>query len=102
MYQIVWTPTAEQEYFSTLEYWTFHNQSNTYSLKIIAEMDALLGKLAENPFFLSRFVQSINLYRRVFLKGKFIIYYDVVEDSKIIIKYFKSNYQKPLSDDFNL
>lgn len=39
MFEIKWTPEAEKLYFETLEYWINHNKSNSYSLKIIAEVE---------------------------------------------------------------
>ncbi|WP_392447267.1 hypothetical protein ACF3OB_07285 [Capnocytophaga canis] len=41
MYKIVWTPTAETAYFSNLEYWIDRNKSNTYSLKIVEQVNSI-------------------------------------------------------------
>lgn len=95
MYEIVWTPTAERAYFSNLEYWTNRNKSNSYSLKIVEQVQILESSICQNPHFLAQYIEKLNLYRRVFFKGKFALYYEIGE-SKIIIKYFRSARQKPL------
>lgn len=95
MYKIIWTPSAERSYFNTLKYWLNHNKSNTYSLKIINEVDLVLSEIVSNPFFLATFSTELNLYRKNFFNGKFALYYEIKEN-KIIIEYFRSNKQKPL------
>lgn len=95
MYKVVWTPTAEEAYFSNLEYWINRNKSNTYSLKLVEQVELIEKSISENPYFLAQYVDEIKLYRRIFFKGKFALFYGINED-KITIKYFRSNRQKPL------
>ncbi|ATA72707.1 MULTISPECIES: plasmid stabilization protein ParE [Capnocytophaga] len=97
MYKIVWTPTAETAYFSNLEYWIDRNKSNTYSLKIVEQVNSIEQSISETPYFLAHYIGDLNLYRRIFFKGKFSLYYEISEEQKIVtIKYFKSNKQKPI------
>lgn len=95
MYEIVWTPTAKQAYYSTLEYWIQHNKSNSYALKIAYQVRQEEETLKKSPLFLSKYLEHIKLYRKIFFKGKFALYYRI-EDNKIIIRYFRSTRQKPL------
>nr|WP_232212892.1 type II toxin-antitoxin system RelE/ParE family toxin [Capnocytophaga sp. oral taxon 326] len=60
-------------------------------------MDDALYKLEEeislSPYFLAQYI----LYKRNFLNGKFVMYYQVLEEENLIrIIYFRSNKQKPL------
>ena len=76
-----------------------HNGSNTYSNKIIEAVELLVQELIEDPYFLARYDEKLNLYRKTILKGKFLIYYEIKEiENRIEIQYFRSNYQKPLTD----
>ncbi len=52
MYEIIWTPTAFNNYISTLQYWINHNKSNTYSLKITDEVLKEEKELKKDPKFL--------------------------------------------------
>ncbi|PIE50041.1 MAG: plasmid stabilization protein ParE [Flavobacteriales bacterium] len=95
MYEIIWTPRAKYSYFDTLKYWRNHNKSNTYSNKIVNEVDLVLVEILSNPSFLATYSSKLNLYKKNFFKGKFALYYEIKND-KIIIEYFRSNKQKPL------
>lgn len=97
--KIVWTTEAINNYYNTLDYWDMHNGSNTYSNKIIEAVELLVQELIEDPYFLARYDEKLNLYRKTILKGKFLVYYEIKEIENIIeIQYFRSNYQKPLTD----
>ena len=50
MFLIHWMPEAENEYYDNLNFWINHNKSNTYSLKIISEVEKMETILSENPF----------------------------------------------------
>lgn len=41
MFLIHWMPEAENEYYDNLNFWINHNKSNTYSLKIISEVEKM-------------------------------------------------------------
>ena len=94
---IVWTTQAQTSYYETLDYWDEHNGSDVYSNKIIKAIDTLAQELMENPYFLAKYDEKLNLYRRTILKGRFLIYYEIKEKEAIVeIQYFRSSYQKPL------
>ena len=95
--EIRWTEEAIKHLENTLYFWSKHNYSDDYSNKIIRELKQVELAIAENPYFLARFIESIRLYQRHFLKGKFSLYYDIVEEENVVnIKFFRSSYQKPL------
>jgi plasmid stabilization system protein ParE len=95
MRTVKWTSQAEESYIATLEYWIEHNKSTSYSMKIIIEIEKLEKQIQENPYFLSRYHKSLNLYQKLFLNNRFSVFYEV-DDEKITIKHFRSNRQKPL------
>lgn len=39
MWDIIWTKEAEADYFGILSYWVVHNYSETYSIKILKEVE---------------------------------------------------------------
>lgn len=73
------------------------NKSNDYPNKILDEVEKVEEQIKENPFFLSRHIENLNLYQRIFFKGKFSIFYEI-QETLIIIHHFRSNKQKPLSE----
>ncbi len=50
MFQIKWTSEAEKRYLETLEFWIEHNQSSSYSVKIMNEVAFQEKLLSENPY----------------------------------------------------
>ena len=75
--KIFWTEEAKIELKQTLMYWTIHNMSDSYSKKID--------------------VETVEAYKRVFFKSRFVLYYQVDEENKTIyIIHFRSCSQKPL------
>ena len=96
--EVRWNTEAKQDFFNTLDYWEEHNASFEYSLKIMQAVKTLELELAETPYFLAKYSNKLKLYRRHFLKGKFVIYYDVLEEQNVvIIQFFRSS--KQISDD---
>lgn len=95
--QIIWTDTASDELDNNLLFWLNKNKSELYPNKILDEVEKVEKQLKENPLFLSHYVESLNLFQRIFFKGKFSIFYEVYEkDSLIVIHRFRSNKQEPL------
>ncbi|GJH41128.1 hypothetical protein RCZ04_16780 [Capnocytophaga sp. HP1101] len=95
--EIRWTEEAIKHLEETLDFWNKHNYSNIYPNKIISELNQVELAIAENPYFLAKFIESVRLYQRHFLKGKFSLYYDIIEEENVvIIKFFRSSSQKPL------
>ncbi|EPE00382.1 type II toxin-antitoxin system RelE/ParE family toxin [Capnocytophaga sp. oral taxon 336] len=50
MWKLEWTPEAEMQYYDILSYWTNHNKSNSYSIKIMNEVEKSEDLLIYNPF----------------------------------------------------
>lgn len=95
--QIIWTDTASDELDNNLLFWLNKNKSELYPNKILDEVEKVEKQLKENPLFLSHYVESLNLFQRIFFKGKFSIFYEVYEkDNLIVIHRFRSNKQEPL------
>ena len=59
--EIIWSPKAKDNLLETLEYWEVHNGSPLYSDKIIEEIKSLLQELSNNPYFMGRYIEKLNL-----------------------------------------
>ena len=59
--EIIWSPKAKDNLLKTLEYWEVHNGSPLYSDKIIEEIKSLLQELSNNPYFMGRYIEKLNL-----------------------------------------
>lgn len=95
--EIKWTNEAIESLRDNLNYWTNRNFSPNYSNKIIDEVEAVEKEIKENPYFLTSFIEEVKLYKRVILKGKFALYYDIIDEEElVIIKFFRSTKQKTL------
>ena len=92
--EIIWSPKAKDNLLETLEYWEVHNGSPLYSDKIIEEIKSLLQELSNNPYFMGRYIEKLNLYVRPILKGRFLIYFQLKEDNSIEIQHFRSSKQR--------
>lgn len=86
MFQIKWMPTAEQEYFSNLEFWINHNNSNEYSLKIIAKVEEIEHLLSQNPGIGKITNQELSVLKVIVLK-KFYIYYKIIDNTVNILAF---------------
>ena len=84
--EIIWSPKAKDNLLETLE----------YSDKIIEEIKSLLQELSNNPYFMGRYIEKLNLYVRPILKGRFLIYFQLKEDNSIEIQHFRSSKQESL------
>ena len=95
--RVNWVLEAKKKYYDTLDYWEEHNGSFDYSFKIIQAVETLEDELAEAPYFLAKYSEQLDLYRKYFLNKRFIVYYKVYEELGVIeIRDFISNYQEPL------
>ncbi|MFL9833986.1 type II toxin-antitoxin system RelE/ParE family toxin [Chryseobacterium terrae] len=88
MFKIKWTPEAEKLYFETLEYWVNHNKSNTYSLKIIVEVERKEKLLSNNPFIGAIIFETKEEVRRVLVLENFSIYYRVKKTTVEILSFW--------------
>ncbi len=95
--KVVWSDNAKASYFRTLGYWIKHNGSRTYSDKITEAVNLLLYELEQKPYFLAKYSESLNLYRRIIMRGRFVVFYSIDElNGIIIITHFRSARQIPL------
>ena len=61
------------------------------------EVNVLLAELEQKPYFLAKYSKNLNLYRRIIIRGKFVVYYSIDElNGTIIITHFRSARQIPL------
>ena len=88
MFLIHWMPEAENEYYDNLNFWINHNKSNTYSLKIISEVEKMENILSENHFIGKRTNYQLLVLKIVILRS-FYIYY-TVSDNTVSILAFKA------------
>lgn len=79
-------PTAEQEYYSNLEFWINHNKSNEYALKIIVEVEEMEKLLSENPN-IGKITNQELFVLKVILLRKFYIYYKIIENTVNILAF---------------
>ena len=96
--EVTWTAEAENSLSEILEFWDIHNDSPTYSDKILSEVKKVLHDIANNPYFLGRYNQKLDLYTRTILKGRFIIYFFPKDENTIEIHHFRSSKQRPLEE----
>ena len=89
--KIVWTETAARQRNSILEYWVEHNNSKTYSLKLLELSDHKTKLIAKNP---ELYPKSEYTDTRVTTLGHFSIYYKIKKDT-IIVTAFWDNRQDP-------
>ena len=94
--QIRWTEEASDSIEQTLDYWCRNNGTFTYSEKILNETEKIEKEILSNPYS-KQYSDILDLYRKIFSKGKFSIYYKIDEAEEIIwIIDFRSNKQRPL------
>ena len=97
--EIVWTDKALDSLKENLEFWDIHNETPSYSDKILAEINKLTSELSDNPLYLGRYNKELNLYVRPILKSRFLLYFELKnKEGKdcIEIQFFKSSKQKPI------
>ena len=98
--EIVWTDKALENLKENLEFWDTHNETHSYSDKILFEIEKLTYELSNNPLYLGRYNEKLNLYVRPILKGRFLIFFEVRNkngEDFIEIQYFRSSKQQPLN-----
>lgn len=88
---VIWTPRAEAEFRSVLQFYISRNKSNVYSLKLLSEVEKLTGLLSRFPY--SGRITS-NGITRVVVKGKYLLFYEVYSNV-IAIMSFWDNRRNP-------
>ena len=88
MFEIKWTPEAERLYFETLKYWINHNKSNSYSSKIIDEVERKDKLLANNPFIGAKIIGAKDEICRVLVLEKFSIHYRIQRTTIEVVSFW--------------
>ena len=86
MHQIIWATRAENDYYDTLIYWTKRNKSNSFSNKLITEVDKKLNVILQNPE--SGLATNIPGTHKVNFLKYFSIYYQVSEKYIAIVSFW--------------
>ncbi len=60
--EIVWTDKALENLKENLEFWDTHNETPSYSDKILFEIEKLTYELSNNPLYLGRYNEKLNFY----------------------------------------
>jgi hypothetical protein len=89
--EIVWTKTAEIQFFSVLEYWLNRNKSNSYPKKLIKVVTKHCATIAKNP---KLYRESDFKDTRFTVIDNFSIYFEF-NDEYIYITAFWDNRQNP-------
>ncbi len=92
MHKIEWANDAENDYYKILEWWKINNGTNTYSLKLMQEVQDVEDLLIANP---ELGTELPNKSRRIIILRKYSITYDV-RDRVIKILSFYDNRQEPI------
>lgn len=93
--KVIWSPRAQEEYISTLEYWIEHNDSSTYSNKIIDEVERIEQRILDFPIAHPIVYQTPEKeIRRVLILHNFSLFYQIFMD-RIEIVFFFDNRNDP-------
>ena len=76
MFKIEWTRKAEHLYLETLDFWIKHNNSATYSKKILKHVSEKEDYIANNPYA-GQELFDIPSVRYVVVLRKFLIFYRI-------------------------
>jgi len=90
--EIVWTPTATQQLKEIVIFWNRHNNSNTFSKKLLKTVNKTLKTISSFPF-LFRKTDFIGV-RVAFIFGNFSIFYRI-KDNTIEVLLFWDNRKDP-------
>ena len=93
--KVIWSPRAQEEYISTLEYWIEHNDSSTYSNKSIDEVERIEQRILDFPIANPIVYQTPEKeIRRVLILHNFSLFYQIFTD-RIEIVFFFDNRNDP-------
>lgn len=100
MWELEWAPQAEMQYYEILSYWIEHNGSNSYSIKIMKEVEKREDLLMQNPFIGQEHYLSTpyTKIRRLLVLRNFSIIYRITD--KVEILSFWDNRKDPEKLDF--
>ena len=83
--KIIWSIRSSQELKTILEYFNQRNESNRYSLKLLAEIQYVTTILSKNEF-IGRLTS--NRITRVIPMKEYLIFYEVFEDHIQIVSFW--------------
>ena len=85
--KIVWSDTAEQELQNALDFYNIRNGSNSFSLKLLDEVDDVVNTISETET-VGRLTK--NKITRVFPIDIFLLFYEVQVDAIIIVSFWNN------------
>ena len=99
MWELEWTPQAEIQYYDILSYWVEHNGSNSYSMKIMKEVEKSEDLLMYNPFIgQEHYLNSpYTKIRRLLVLKHFSIIYRITDKIEILSFWDNRNDPKKLA-----
>ena len=99
MWELEWTPQAEIQYYDILSYWVEHNGSNSYSMKIMKEVEKSEDLLMYNPFIGQEHYLSspYTKIRRLLVLKHFSIIYRITDKIEILSFWDNRNDPKKLA-----
>ncbi len=89
MFQIIWSNNAILQQSEILKFWNEHNQSFSYSNKILDEILRFENLLEINPFIGSE--TAYRNVRRVVVLENFSLYFTIIEKSVHILVAIRDN-----------
>ena len=99
MWELEWTPQAEIQYYDILSYRVEHNGSNSYSMKIMEEVEKSEDLLMYNPFIGQEHYLSspYTKIRRLLVLRHFSIIYRITDKVEILSFWDNRNDPKELA-----
>ena len=85
--QVVWSPKAQAERKSVLEYWVKRNKSKTYSLKLNRLIKEAINLIISNPD-IGRKTDIPNV--RIKIIRDYLIFYEIRDESLHILSFWHS------------
>lgn len=85
--QIIWSPQAQSQRKSVLEYWIKRNKNNTYSIKLNNLIKAAITLISSNPA-IGRKTDIPNV--RVKIVRDYLIFYEIKNESLHILAFWDS------------
>jgi plasmid stabilization system protein ParE len=83
--EIIWSPLAKLQLENILEYYVIQNESSTYSLKILSEIEDLLNTLS-NSELIGRLTS--NKITRVISMKVYLIFYEINNNQIEIVSFW--------------
>ena len=92
MFEVIWTETASEQRIEIMKFWIEHNQSKTYSEKILEETLKTEKLLTKNPFIGT--LTDLEEIRRILVLKNFSMFYRI-EKNVIQVLVFRDNRRDP-------